>query len=89
MNRACCLSIPTRRRSTPGIGEADETGVGNIANAPYPPLAGAAAVRTLWEDALIPRIDAFRPQLLLISAGFDAHRGSAGAGPAGNPRFHR
>lgn len=58
----------------PDTGHADETGIGNIANAPYPPLAGSAAVRTLWEDVLIPRIDAFRPQLLLVSAGFDAHR---------------
>ncbi|MBS0216101.1 MAG: histone deacetylase family protein [Proteobacteria bacterium] len=58
----------------PGTGEPDETGVGNIANATYPPLANAQAVRTLWEDVLIPRIDAFKPQLLLISAGFDAHR---------------
>ena len=58
----------------PGTGEADETGMGNIANAPYPPLTSAQAVRTLWEEVLIPRIDAFRPQLLLVSAGFDAHR---------------
>lgn len=58
----------------PGTGDADETGVGNIANAPWPPLASAQAVRTLWEEVLIPRIDAFRPQLLLVSAGFDAHR---------------
>jgi acetoin utilization deacetylase AcuC-like enzyme len=58
----------------PGTGHADETGAGNIANAPYPPLASAQAVRALWEEVLIPRIDAFRPQLLLVSAGFDAHR---------------
>lgn len=58
----------------PGTGDASETGVGNIANAPYPPLSSAQAVRTLWEDRLIPRIDAFKPQLLLVSAGFDAHR---------------
>ncbi|MBW8822784.1 MAG: histone deacetylase family protein [Xanthomonadales bacterium] len=58
----------------PGSGEAGETGVGNIANAPWPPLANAQAVRALWEEVLIPRIDAFKPQLLLVSAGFDAHR---------------
>ncbi len=58
----------------PGTGDAGETGIGNIVNAPYPPLANARAVRTLWEEVLIPRIDAFRPQLLLVSAGFDAHR---------------
>ncbi len=58
----------------PGTGHAAETGADNIANAPWPPLASAQAVRTLWEEVLIPRIDAFRPQLLLVSAGFDAHR---------------
>ncbi|WP_103075985.1 histone deacetylase family protein [Solilutibacter silvestris] len=58
----------------PDSGHADETGVGNIVNATYPPLTGSRAIRALWEDRLIPRIDAFKPQLLLISAGFDAHR---------------
>ncbi len=58
----------------PGSGDAGETGVGNIVNAPYPPLTGSQALRTLWEDVLVPRIDAFRPQLVLVSAGFDAHR---------------
>lgn len=58
----------------PGTGAITETGIGNIVNAPYPPLASAQLMRTLWEDVLIPRIDAFKPQLLLISAGFDAHR---------------
>ena len=57
----------------PGSGDAGETGVGNIVNAPYPPLTGSQALRTLWEDVLVPRIDAFRPQLVLVSAGFDAH----------------
>ena len=58
----------------PDSGDADETGVGNITNAPYPPLTSAQAVQALWEEVLIPRIDAFKPQLLLVSAGFDAHR---------------
>ncbi|HET7126680.1 MAG TPA: histone deacetylase family protein [Lysobacter sp.] len=58
----------------PGTGAATETGVGNIANAPYPPLSNGADVRALWRDALLPRLDAFAPQLLFVSAGFDAHR---------------
>jgi acetoin utilization deacetylase AcuC-like enzyme len=58
----------------PGTGEATETGVGNIANAPYPPLSGGGDVRALWRDTLLPRVDAFAPQLLFVSAGFDAHR---------------
>jgi acetoin utilization deacetylase AcuC-like enzyme len=31
-------------------------------------------VRALWRDSLLPRLDAFAPQLLFVSAGFDAHR---------------
>ena len=58
----------------PGTGAETETGAGNIANAPYPPLSGGAEVRALWREALLPRLDAFAPQLLFVSAGFDAHR---------------
>jgi len=58
----------------PGTGAATETGAGNIANAPYPPLSSGSEVRALWRDALLPRLDAFAPQLLFVSAGFDAHR---------------
>nr|WP_175483813.1 histone deacetylase family protein [Frateuria terrea] len=58
----------------PGSGGADETGVGNLLNAPLPPGTGSLAFRQTWDEQLLPRLDAFRPQLLLISAGFDAHR---------------
>jgi len=57
----------------PGTGAADERGDGNIANAPLPPGAGSAEFRAAWEEKLLPELDWFRPQLLLISAGFDAH----------------
>src|SRR3546814_12391427 len=42
-------------------------------NAPLPPGTGSRGFRAVWEDRLLPAIDAFRPQLLLVSAGFDAH----------------
>jgi acetoin utilization deacetylase AcuC-like enzyme len=58
----------------PGTGAADEHGVGNIHNAPLPPRSGSAAFRAAWSGHLLPALDAFRPQLVLISAGFDAHR---------------
>lgn len=58
----------------PDTGYANERGVGNVVNAPLRPGAGGAAFRTAWTQTLLPAIDAFRPQLLLISAGFDAHR---------------
>jgi acetoin utilization deacetylase AcuC-like enzyme len=58
----------------PGTGAANEHGIGNIHNVPLLPHAGGAAFRTAWSEILLPEIDAFRPQLLLVSAGFDAHR---------------
>ncbi len=58
----------------PGTGARSESGVGNIVNAPLPPDAGSAEFRAAWADTLLPAVDAFRPQLLLVSAGFDAHR---------------
>jgi len=56
----------------PGTGAASETGVGNLANAPVPPMAPRAVWRAAFEG-LMERIDAFAPDLILISAGFDAH----------------
>jgi acetoin utilization deacetylase AcuC-like enzyme len=58
----------------PDSGYADETGVGNIINVPLPPGAGGDAFRSAWSDKLLPALDRFHPQLLLVSAGFDAHR---------------
>ncbi|MBV8593000.1 MAG: histone deacetylase family protein, partial [Caulobacteraceae bacterium] len=56
----------------PGTGDPRETGVGNIANAVVPPLAPRAAWRAAFESVM-DRVDAFAPDLLLVSAGFDAH----------------
>ncbi len=58
----------------PDTGGEDERGVGNIVNGTLPPGAGSYEFRALWNDVLLPRLHAFRPQLVLISAGFDAHR---------------
>jgi acetoin utilization deacetylase AcuC-like enzyme len=58
----------------PGTGAEDETGVGNIVNAPVPPHAPRELWRRRFEDRLLPALDAFAPDLVLISAGFDAHR---------------
>jgi len=57
----------------PGTGESSEHGAGNIFNAPLPPGAGSIEFRAVWDKTLLPELDLFRPQLLLISAGFDAH----------------
>lgn len=58
----------------PGTGAASETGVGNIVNAPVPPHAAREAWRATFSGGLMPALQAFRPDLILISAGFDAHR---------------
>jgi acetoin utilization deacetylase AcuC-like enzyme len=58
----------------PGTGAASETGVGNIVNAPVPPHAARESWRATFAGGLMPGLDAFRPDLILISAGFDAHR---------------
>ena len=58
----------------PDSGREDERGVGNIVNATLSPGAGSYEFRELWEGALLPRLHAFKPQLVLVSAGFDAHR---------------
>jgi acetoin utilization deacetylase AcuC-like enzyme len=58
----------------PGTGNPDEQGIGNIVNAPLSSGEGSYEFRALWNDALLPRLHAFKPQLVLISAGFDAHQ---------------
>ena len=58
----------------PGTGARNETGAGNIVNAPLPPGAGSKEFRAAYETIVLPALDAFAPQLILISAGFDAHR---------------
>jgi acetoin utilization deacetylase AcuC-like enzyme len=58
----------------PGTGAASETGVGNIVNAPVPPHAAREAWRATFAGGLMPALESFRPDLILISAGFDAHR---------------
>jgi acetoin utilization deacetylase AcuC-like enzyme len=58
----------------PGTGAASETGVGNIVNVPVPPHAAREAWRGAFAGGLMPALEAFRPDLILISAGFDGHR---------------
>lgn len=58
----------------PGTGMEGDTGVGNIVNAPLPPRSGSMVFREAWRARLLPALEAFRPQLMLVSAGFDGHR---------------
>jgi acetoin utilization deacetylase AcuC-like enzyme len=59
----------------PGTGSARERGVaGNVVNVPLPAGSGSAAFRAAWNDRLLPALDDFAPELVMVSAGFDAHR---------------
>ena len=58
----------------PGTGMVREQGVaGNVMNVPLAPGSGGLEFRAAWEGGIIPAVAAFRPELLIISAGFDAH----------------
>lgn len=62
----------------PGSGRADETGEGAgkgfTLNVPLPPGTGEAEYLRQFESFVLPRVAEFRPEFVLISAGFDAHR---------------
>lgn len=59
----------------PGTGAAGERGTHDtIVNVPLRAGDGGEAFRAAMDDRIIPRIEGFRPDLLIVSAGFDAHR---------------
>lgn len=65
----------------PGTGAPDEVGgSNNVLNVPLPEGAGSAQFRTVMRDQILPAVEAWKPELLLISAGFDAHRADPLAG---------
>ena len=58
----------------PGTGSADETGAGNSnCNVPLSPGAGSREFRRAWERTILVELESFAPELVIISAGFDAH----------------
>ena len=58
----------------PGTGTTREAGIANnILNMPLAPGSGSREFRLTVENVLLPRLEAFRPELILVSAGFDAH----------------
>jgi len=58
----------------PGTGAVNETGVGNIWNAPLRPGDGGEPFKEAFESRILPALRNFAPDLVLISAGFDAHK---------------
>jgi acetoin utilization deacetylase AcuC-like enzyme len=57
----------------PGTGAGSERGVGNIVNAPLSGGTGGAEFRTAFTGRILPAVDSFAPDLIIVSAGFDAH----------------
>jgi acetoin utilization deacetylase AcuC-like enzyme len=57
----------------PGTGSASERGLGNIVNVPLRAGSGSLPFRAAYSDIILPELRAFAPDLVLISAGFDAH----------------
>jgi acetoin utilization deacetylase AcuC-like enzyme len=58
----------------PGTGYASETGAGNIVNVPLAAGTDGAEYRRKISAIALPALKKFKPELLLLSAGFDAHR---------------
>lgn len=58
----------------PGTGRRDERGINNIVNIPLLANSGTAELQHAWQEDIEPALRRFQPQLILISAGFDAHR---------------
>ena len=57
----------------PGTGSEEETGVGNIFNAPLKTGMKSKEFLNIFEQKILRPIDKFKPEIILISAGFDAH----------------
>lgn len=57
----------------PGTGSVSETGTGNVVNAPLPPGASGVEFIDAFEARILPALNRFVPDLIVISAGFDAH----------------
>lgn len=61
----------------PGTGFLEETGegpgAGATANFPLPPYTGDQGFRAVMETLILPLLDRYRPQMLLVSVGFDTH----------------
>jgi len=58
----------------PGTGALSETGVGNVWNAPLRPGDGGGPFKEAFESRILPALRNFGPDIVLISAGFDAHQ---------------
>ncbi|MCF6343227.1 MAG: histone deacetylase family protein [Devosiaceae bacterium] len=58
----------------PGTGKLEEEGVGNIVNCPLEAGSNGVAMREAYESRIFPALENFSPDIILISAGFDADK---------------
>ena len=77
-----CLFVSSHQMPLyPGTGASDERGAhGQVLNVPLPGGSGGAEMRRAYEAQVFPALAAWRPELILVSAGFDAHRADPLAG---------
>lgn len=59
----------------PGTGFSDEDGAfGNVLNVPLEAGSGGQTMRRIYENVVFPAVTSFKPEMIFVSAGFDAHR---------------
>lgn len=58
----------------PNTGSSDDNRTMRLCNALLPPGSGSEHFRHVWTQNLLPELTAYQPEIILISAGFDAHR---------------
>ena len=75
-NEGRCLFVSSQQMPLyPGTGAADERGAhGQMVNVPLQAGSGSAGMRAAYDRLVFPALLAWQPELILISAGFDAHR---------------
>jgi len=67
---ACIHQLPL----WPETGRESEVGCGNLLNVPVPPDSARDVWMSLWKDKIINRLDQEAPEIIFVSAGFDAHK---------------
>ncbi|MFZ5964065.1 histone deacetylase family protein [Thalassococcus sp. BH17M4-6] len=75
-NESRALAVTSQQMPLwPGTGQPSERGAhDNILNVPLPPESGGAEMRAAYEGQVFPRLRDFKPELIIVSAGFDAHQ---------------
>lgn len=71
---ASCLFVSSHQAPLyPGTGDPANNKFSNVLNATLTANSGSDEFRSLWTEHLLPAIDSYKPELILVSAGFDAH----------------